>query len=202
MLHLQSASVQPYEFYLMNKDIHELLHMNFLPAERAEEALKVVRLRDWRLLAIAILIVKIAALSVLGASLLFMQGRIQVLENVYVSQQDLLAAAERSVSIEDISQQKNQIRILQQLKHDRTSATDALTNLASAVESVEHVNILQIFIPTELKQIHITGEAQTRDSLLDLVEKLKTIPEVSEVSYPPGIVFLEEPISFDIVVSL
>lgn len=185
----------------MNKE-HSILHLNFLPIQRSQAAERIVHLRELALLGFASFLIFVSMLAIFGASELFLYYRISTLEDIYQQREQLQRAAQRELSVEAITQEKQELRTIQNQIADRFEVEPYILGISQAVENTPSLEISTLKIDVALQQIRITGKANTRDGFLSFIDALKEIEGISEVAYPPGVVFAIEPIVFDVTATL
>lgn len=185
----------------MNKE-HSILHLNFLPIQRSRAAERIVHLRELTLLGFAIFLIFAAMLAIFGASQLFLYYQISTLDDIYQQREQLQRAAQRELAVETIILEKQELRTIQNQITDRLEVESYILGISQAVENTPSLEISSLKFDVALQQIRITGKANTRDGFLSFIDALKKIEGVSEVAYPPGVVFAIEPIVFDVTATL
>lgn len=185
----------------MNKE-HSILHLNFLPVERSAAAERIIHLRELTLLGFASFLIFTAMFVIFGASELFLYYRISTLEDIYQQREQLQRAAQRELSVEAISQEKKELKVIQNQINDRFEVDPLIVGVSEAVERTPSLEITTLKIDVKTKEMRISGKANTRDGFLHFIDALKEIDGITEVVYPPGVVFAIEPIVFDVTATL
>lgn len=185
----------------MNKE-HAILHLNFLPIERSKAAERIIHLRELILLGFATFLIFSAMLAIFTASEFFLYYRIATLEDVYQQREQLQRAAQRELSVESITQEKKELKIVQNQIAERFEVDPVIVGVSQAVENTSAVELSTLKIDVQQKEMRISGKANTRDGFLSFIDALREMNGVTEVVYPPGVVFAIEPIVFDVIVTL
>lgn len=185
----------------MNKE-HSILHLNFLPIERSKAAERIIHLRELTLLGFATFLIFGSMFAIFGASELFLYYRISTLEDIYQQREQLQRAAERELSVAAITQEKREVRVIQNQIADRFEIDPLIVGVSQAVENTPSLEISTLKIDVNLREMRISGKANTRDGFLSFIDSLKNVEGVIDVVYPPGVVFAIEPIVFDVTATL
>lgn len=185
----------------MNKE-YSILHLNFLPVERSKAAERIVHFRELTLLGFATFLIFGAMFIIFATSELFLYYRILTLEDIYQQREQLQRAAQRELSVESITQEKAELKVIQNQITDRFEVDPLIVGVSQAVENTPSLELSTLKIDVKLKEMRISGKANTRDGFLTFIDALKEVEGVNEVVYPPGVVFAIEPIVFDVTATL
>lgn len=185
----------------MNNE-HDIFHLNFLPADRSRVAEKIVHIRELTLLVFSVGLLCATIFGIFSVNNMFLNWRLQSLEDTLQQLHELQRAAQQDLSINEISQEKKEIKIIQNYTANRLSIPLYVINISQAIHTNTSVELYSLILDNTQKNIQITGESTTRDGFLKFIDALKDIEGVTDVIYPPGAVFAIEPIVFDITLRL